>query len=357
MVLIDIKHGDKQLDRKNRYMDITQWVNRELVIGGRTVSNRLALAPMAVLGNVALRSIIADHGGCGLQFMEMCNARAVPHENRHMSMTFKWRDEELPYLVCQLFGSEPDTLARAAARVEKEGFFGVDLNFGCSVAAICKKNCGAALMKDPDLAGRIVSAVRKAVSIPVFAKFRTGWTPDPGPAVDLARRFEYMGADALVFHPRVSPDRRGRAPLWDHIRRVKEAVSIPVFGNGNVFDSEDAVKMFETTGCDGVAIGRMAVVRPWIFAVMARGFVPDAQICERYAHDLLDRLLAHFEPHIAVKTFKKTALYYSANFTFGQSIWPALIKGDTPSQIRENIRRLFKGNPLIAQSPNRNMMI
>ena len=338
-------------------MDIGDWVNRELVIGGKTVKNRLALAPMAVLGNVALRGIVADYGGCGLQFMEMCNARAVPHENRHVSLTFKWRDEELPYLVCQLFGSDPEAMARAAARVEKEGFFGVDINFGCSVAAICKKNCGAALMKDPDLAGRIVSAVRNAVKIPVFAKFRTGWSPDPALAVDLARRFESLGADALVFHPRVSPDRRGRAPLWDHIRLVKQAVSIPVFGNGNVFDAGDAVKMFETTGCDGIAIGRMAVVRPWIFSMMADGFKPGPEICERYAHDLLDRLLVHFEPHIAVKTFKKTALYLSANFKFGQSIWPVLLKGESPEDIRDNIRRVFASNPEISVSPNRNMMI
>jgi nifR3 family TIM-barrel protein len=338
-------------------MDVGQSVNRKLVIGNRTIENRLALAPMAVIGNIALRKIIAEYGGCGLQFMEMCNARAVPHENRHVSMTFKWRDEELPYLVCQLFGSDPEAFARAAVRVEKEGFFGVDVNFGCSVAAICNRNCGAALMKDPELAGRIISAIRKAVSIPVFAKFRTGWTHDPGPAVDLARRFEDMGADALVFHPRVAPDRRGRAPQWDHIRQIKQAVSIPVFGNGNVFDSSDCAKMFETTGCDGVALGRMAVVKPWIFAVMAHGFSPDQGIYERYAFDLLDHLLVDFEPHIAVKVFKKTAIYFAANFKFGHSIWAALIKGTTPDQIRDNIRRLFDSNPEISESPNRNMMV
>jgi nifR3 family TIM-barrel protein len=338
-------------------MDLKSWVNRELVIGNKKVSNRLALAPMAVLGNIALREIIADHGGCGLQFMEMCNARAVPHENRHVSLTFKWRDEELPYLVCQLFGSDPEVLARAAVRVEREGFFGVDINFGCSVAAICKKNCGAALMKDPGLAGRIVQAVRNAVKIPVFAKFRSGWSSDPGPAVDLAKRFEDMGADALVFHPRVAPDRRGRDPHWDHIGLVKQSVSIPVFGNGNVFDGKDALKMAQTTGCDGLALGRMAVVRPWIFAMFANGFVPDPGIYERYAHDLLDRLLVHFEPHIAVKTFKKTALYFAANFKFGHPIWSALIKGETADDIRENIRRLFLSNPEISESPNRNLMI
>lgn len=338
-------------------MNIEKLVKRKLTIGEKTISNRLALAPMAVLGNVALRSIISDYGGFGLQFMEMCNTRAVPHENRHVSLTFKWRDEELPYLVCQLFGSDPDAFARGAARVEKEGFFGVDINFGCSVAAICKKNCGAALMKDPELAGRIVEAVRDAVKIPLFVKFRTGWSRDPSNAIDLAKRFEDKGADALVFHPRVSPDRRGRAPVWDHIRLVKQAVSIPVFGNGNVFNKNDALKMFETTGCDGIAIARMAVVRPWIFSVIADGYTPTNDIVEQYAHELLNRLLAHFEPHIAIKTFKKTAIYLAANFKFGQSIWPALVKGNSVEEIRESICNVFKSAPEISETPNMNMMI
>ena len=338
-------------------MNVENWINRPLAIGNRTVKNRLALAPMAVLGNVALREMIADYGGCGLQFMEMCNARAVPNESRHASLTFRWRDEELPWLVCQLFGSDPETMARAARRIEEEGFFGVDINFGCSVAAICNKNCGAALMKDPELAGRIASAVRKAVSIPVFAKFRTGWSKDPAPAVDLARRFQDAGADALIFHPRVAPDRRGRAPLWDHIRLVKEAVSIPVFGNGNVFDGSDCKTMVEATGCDGVALGRIAVVKPWIFSEMACGFTPDPGIYERHAYGFLDLLTARFEPHIAVKLFKKSALYFSANFKFGHSIWTGLIKGDQPEHIRENIRRLFESRPEISPRPNMNLML
>jgi nifR3 family TIM-barrel protein len=338
-------------------LDIRDKINRPLTIGKKSVKNRLALAPMAVLGNVAFREMVDGYGGCGLVFMEMCNARAVPTENRHVSLTFRWRDEELDHLVCQLFGSEPEVLARAAERIEKEGFFGVDLNFGCSVSAICNRNCGAALMKDPELAGRIVRAVRGAVSIPVFAKFRTGWSQDPGPAVDLARRFEDMGADALVFHPRVAPDRRGRAPKWDHIRQVKEAVSIPVLGNGNVFDGDDCGRMMDVTGCDGVAIGRMAVTRPWIFAMIADGFVPDGDIYQRHAVEFLQRLEARFEPHIAVKLFKKSALYYSANFKFGHAVWSRLVKGDTPDDIRENIRRVFDEGPETSDRPNMNLMI
>ena len=196
---------------------------------------------------------------------------------------FMWRKEELPHLVCQLYGDDPEIMARAAERVAADGFMGVDINFGCSVAVVCKHNCGAALLKDPVRAGKIVSAVRKAVPLPLFVKYRTGWQDDVAGAVDMARRFADEGADALTFHPRVAPDRRSRQPKWAYIGKVKSAVSIPVFGNGNVFDLRDCERMVSETECDGVAVGRLAVARPWTFAQWTDGFAPDACIYRRCA--------------------------------------------------------------------------
>ncbi|GAB6097144.1 tRNA-dihydrouridine synthase family protein [Desulfatiferula olefinivorans] len=337
--------------------DVRALIDKPLAIGGKTIKNRLALAPMATVGNVAFRERVARFGGCGLMFMEMCNATLVPHENRRTSITFRWRNEELDTLVCQLFGSDPEVMARAARRIEAEGFFGVDVNFGCSVSVICKKNCGAALLKDPDRAVAIVSAIRKAVSIPVFAKFRTGWSPDPDPSVRLARRLEDAGADALTFHPRVAPDRRGRAPRWDHIRRVKEAVAIPVFGNGNVFDSADCRRMIEETGCDGVALGRIALVKPWIFATLTRGFVPEKDAYPRYLLDFLDGLEHHFDDRTALKMFKKNAIYFAANHTFGHAIWSRLIRADDTAQLRKNIRAVYADFPALSPRPNLNLMV
>lgn len=338
-------------------MNLNEYLNTPLKVANQTIANRLVLAPMAVLGNMAFREMVESYGGFGLLFMEMCNANSVPHENRHVSLTFRWRDEERHHLVCQLLGGVPEVMARAAQRIEKEGFFGVDINFGCSVAAICKKNYGAALLKDPDRAEAIVSAVRKAVSIPVFAKFRTGWSPDPTPAVELAKRLEGAGADALTFHPRVAPDRRGRAPRWEHIRLVKEAVSIPVFGNGNVFDAASCAAMIDQTGCDGVSIGRMAVVKPWIFASISQGFTPEPALYEDYLNRYVDCLEKHYDHRTVVKLFKKNALYYSANFTFGHLIWSRLIQANSPDDIRQNINDLFAAKPQIASSPNMNLMI
>ncbi|MCP4576734.1 MAG: tRNA-dihydrouridine synthase family protein, partial [Deltaproteobacteria bacterium] len=243
---------------------LSKLLKQPLSIDNRNIRTRLFLAPMAGIGHIAFREVVSGYGGYGLLFSEMCSAKALPHENSKVSPVFRWREEELSYLVCQIFGSDPRIMAKAAQRVEKEGFFGVDINFGCSVAAICKKNCGAALLKTPDLAVSIVAAVCRAVSIPVFVKFRTGWRDEPGPAVDMARRFEDAGVHALTFHPRVAPDRRSRPPKWGYIGKIKQAVSIPVVGNGNVFDTGACLEMLETTGCDGVAIGRMAIARPWI---------------------------------------------------------------------------------------------
>jgi len=132
--------------------DIRQFINTPLEIGGKSIPTRLILAPMSGLTHVAFRELVDQFGGCGLLYTEMCSARSVPQENPHISPVFRWRREELPRLVCQLFGSDSDVMAIAAKRIEQEGFFGVDLNFGCSVAAICKKHCGAALLKTPDRA-------------------------------------------------------------------------------------------------------------------------------------------------------------------------------------------------------------
>ena len=246
-------------------------------------------------------------------------------------------------------------MARAAQRIEREGFFGVDLNFGCAAKAICKKGGGAALLKTPGLAADIVRAVRRAVSIPVFVKFRTGWDNDPCKTCDLARSFEDAGADALVFHPRVAPDRRARPPRWEQISLVKKAVSIPVFGNGNVFGLEDAEKMVAQTGCDGISLGRIAVARPWIFASFTKDFLPEKDIYYTSASLMVDLLLKHYDEPTTVKLFKKFIPYFAANFKFGHSIRKQLLRADTMEGILENIDRVFSTHPDTMIRPNQNL--
>lgn len=335
--------------------ELAKRLKRPLMIRGRQIDSRLVLAPMSGLGHIAFRELLEDYGGYGLLFSEMCSARAIPQENRKVSPVFNWREQELAFLVCQIFGSDPETMARAAMRVEQEGFFGVDINFGCSVAAICKQNCGAALLKNPQLAVEIVKAVRKAVSIPVFVKFRTGWKDDLQIAVDLSRKFEDAGSDVLTFHPRVAPDRRSRPPKWEYIGKVREGVSIPVFGNGNVFDQQDCLRILNDTGCAGVAIGRIAVARPWIFRMWTGGFSPGPEIYRKTALKMADLLEKHYDPTRALQRFKKFAIYFAANFRFGHSIYNKLCRASDMQSVRENISRVFEKNLETIPRPNMNM--
>lgn len=327
-------------------------LTQKLRVGGRELPAPLVLAPMAGLGHIAFREVLAEFGGYGCMVTEMCNARAVPEENRHHSPVFRWRDSEAGELVCQIFGNEPDIMARAAQRIEQEGLFGVDINMGCSVAAICRKGYGAALLRDPDLAVAIVRAVRRAVSCPVMVKYRTGWEQSPDLAVSLARRFEDAGADLLTFHPRVAPDRRSRPPKWEHIRLVAAAVSIPVLGNGNVFGPEDCARLLDQTGCSGVSIGRMAIARPWIFAELARGFRPGPDIFEATALRMIRAVWDHFEPARAIKMYKKYAIYLAANFVYGHSLWPELVRGGTREEMENNARAVLGRRPAVAGTPN-----
>jgi nifR3 family TIM-barrel protein len=329
-------------------------LTRPLAIGGRAIAGRLFLAPMAVLGNVAFRQLVAEFGGFGLLFSEMCSAGRIPHENPQTSTCFRWRAEELPHLVCQIVGGDPVVMARAAGVIEEVGFFGVDINFGCSVSAICRRNCGAALLKQPEAASAVVAAVRRAVSVPLFVKFRTGWHDDSAAAVAMARRFEDAGADALTFHPRTAPDRRTRPPKWEYIGRVKQAVSIPVIGNGNVFSRADCLRMLGTTGCDGVAVGRMAVARPWSFADWVRGGETEPADYLRTALRLAELLEKHFDPIRALRRFKRFALYFSANFRYGHQLHTRLQNAADMSVARNALQDFFRDGPEATAHPNMN---
>ena len=330
-------------------------LKRPLCVAGKQLRSRLVLAPMTFLGHVAFRQLLEEFGGCGLLWTEMCSSRSVPRENPRVSAYFRWRQKELPFLVCQLFGADPAQMAAAARRVEQEGFFGVDINFGCSVSSICRRNCGAALLKDPPLAEQIVKAVRAVVRVPLFVKYRTGWEGTPDAAVELARRFEGAGADALVFHPRVAPDRRSRPPRWADIGAVKEAVSVPVFGNGNVFTAGDCLALLQQTGCDGVSLGRIAVARPWSFAAWTGAASPGPDVYRRAAFRLADLLESHFDPDRASRRYKLFSMYFSANFTFGHTLFTRLRNAGDMNRVREILSSFFSGQPGVNARPNLNL--
>ncbi len=335
--------------------EITEFLNTPIRIGAKTAGRRLLVSPMAGYTHVAFRQLMEHFGGYGLLFTEMCSARAVPTENPEHSLVFRWRSGELSHLVCQIFGSDAQDMANAARRIEAEGFFGVDINFGCSVAAVCKRGCGAALLKTPDLAVAMVAAVRAAVSIPVSVKYRTGWTDDPRPAMEMARRFEAAGADAITFHPRMAPDRRTRPPRWEYIGMVKQAVRIPVFGNGDVFDAGDCIRMIQATGCDGISIGRIALAAPWTPALWTRGLVVDNDLYHFCAKRMMDLLQQHFEPVTAFRRFKNWAHFFAAGFKFGHRFSADIRGAKDIDAIYATVDRFFADIPERNPRPNMNL--
>jgi nifR3 family TIM-barrel protein len=329
---------------------LAEALKRPLRIGGRPIAGRLLLAPLSKIGHPAFRRVVARYGGFGLMFSGMCAAGSVVG-NADRCENYRHDPHERSYLVVQLFGRDPETFATAARRVESAGLFGVDINFGCSVGAVCRNDSGAALLRSPEKAQDIVRAVRRATAIPLWVKFRTGWSDDVQPAVDLARRFEDAGADALTFHPRVAPDRRARPPRWEHIARVKAAVSIPVFGNGNIFDRQDCLKLLRTTGCDGVALGRLAIARPWIFAEWTHDFRPPQSVFQDTAYEVLDNLAQTFDPSTALRRFNRFAAYYSANFQFGHTWFSRICRADSLPAVDDAIRHFFRDSPIVVERP------
>lgn len=232
--------------------------------GDVQVDPPLILAPMAGITDRQFRLMLRRVGGIGLVTMEFVSSEAIVRGNARTRQMLLYSDEERPISV-QIYGSDPDHMAEAARVVESIGAEICDINMGCPANKILKGCAGCALMGDLDLARRIITTVRKAISIPLTVKFRTGIRNGNLNYLELGRICENEGVQAVALHPRTAKEMfRGRSD-WSHIRRLKEALSIPVVGNGDVNVPGDAVRMLEETGCDGVMIGRASMKNPWIY--------------------------------------------------------------------------------------------
>ena len=238
-------------------------------IGSLTLDNNTILAPLAGITNLPFR-LLAKEAGCGMVCSEMISSHGLVYKSEK---TFKMLDstpEEKP-LSIQLFGAKPDIMAEAAAIVESSGADVLDINFGCSVRKIVKTGSGAALMRTPDLAEALLKAVRRTIRIPLTIKIRSGWDASGEQALQISRIAEECGVDAIAVHPRTARQLFGGRADWSIIAAVKNTVSIPVIGNGDIWSAADAVRMLDETGCDGVMIGRKAIGNPFIFtSVLAR---------------------------------------------------------------------------------------
>jgi tRNA-dihydrouridine synthase B len=241
---------------------------KPMVIGGMVIETPLTLAPMAGQTNHAFRVLCREMGDCGLVCTELISSQAIHYKNQKTWRMFDWTEAERPFAV-QLYGSEPDIMAEAARLVVEHGADIVDINMGCWVPKIAKWGGGAALLRDVCTATRVVETVVKAVPVPVTVKVRSGWDPEHITAVEFARAAEQVGVRAIAVHARTASQGFTGKADWNIIRQVKEVVSIPVIGNGDVKTAADVRQMMNATGCDGVMLGRAALGNPWIFRQIA----------------------------------------------------------------------------------------
>ncbi len=223
------------------------------------------LAPLAGITNLPFRQLVKECG-CAVVCSEMVSAKGLFYNSEKTLTLLESQPAERP-LSAQIFGSDPDAMARAAAFVDDMGTADIlDINFGCSVKKVVKQGAGVALMKEPGLTREILQAVRKATTLPFTIKIRTGWDRSGDQAMVIAEMAQEIGVDAIAMHPRTaSQGFRGSAD-WDQIKRLKNGIDIPVIGNGDINSPEDAVRMMDITGCDAVMVGRAAMANPFILA-------------------------------------------------------------------------------------------
>ncbi len=328
----------------------------QLRIRDLTIQPATILAPMAGVTDTVFRRVIRGLGGCGLIMTEFTSSEGITRSASKTLRYLYFQDDERP-ITAQLFGANPAVMARAAAMVEDLGFDAVDINLGCPAKKVVKCG-GSGLLRDLKLLDDIFRAVRAAVRIPLTIKIRAGWDENSIVAVEVARMAEGMGVEAIAVHPRTRVQGMGGLADWSIIAAVKQAVRIPVIGNGDINAPEDAERMVRETGCDAVMIGRAAATNPWIFSQMlqyaATGFYNQPSEAER--HRLLSgyyrQLIAADLPD-AVGKMKQFACWFTSGVRNGGELRRNVHAARTTAEILESVERFFgdRGAAEIAEDP------
>ena len=292
---------------------------RTLQIGNVTLENNLILAPMAGVSDLPFRLLCREQGA-GLVCMEMVSAKAILYKNRNTEELLTIDPKEHPVSL-QLFGSDPDIISEIAKQIEERPFDILDLNMGCPVPKVVNNGDGAALMKNPRLAGEIIEKTARAIKKPLTVKIRKGFDDAHVNAVELAHIAQESGAAAVAVHGRTREQYYAGHADWDIIRQVKEAVSIPVIGNGDIRTPEDVAAMAEQTGCDGYMIARGAEGNPWIFRQILHYFDTGEHLARPDFSEVTEMLLRHAKMQIdckgdytGIREIRKHAAWYTAGY-------------------------------------------
>lgn len=292
---------------------------RTLQIGNVTLENNLILAPMAGVSDLPFRLLCREQGA-GLVCMEMVSAKAILYKNRNTEELLTIDPKEHPVSL-QLFGSDPDIISEIAKQIEERPFDILDLNMGCPVPKVVNNGDGSALMKNPRLAGEIIEKTARAIKKPLTVKIRKGFDDAHVNAVELAHIAQESGAAAVAVHGRTREQYYAGHADWDIIRQVKEAVSIPVIGNGDIRTPEDVAVIAEQTGCDGYMIARGAEGNPWIFRQILHYFETGEHLSRPDFSEVTEMLLRHAKMQIdckgdytGIREIRKHAAWYTAGY-------------------------------------------
>jgi len=274
------------------------------------------LAPLAGISNLPFRLIVRAQG-CSLAYTEMISANGLVRKTKKTYEYLKTCADDRP-LGAQIFGADPKIMAEAARIVEDTGVDLIDINMGCPVKKVIKAGAGAILMKDPDLSARIIAAVKKAVKIPVTVKIRSGWSRSSINAVEIARIAEDSGADGITVHARTADQGYSGHADWTIIADVKKAVKIPVIGNGDIWQPQDAVKILKETDCNAVMVGRGSLGNPWIFKGIYQILSSQEVNYQPSLRQRLEMIENHWKMEVdllgvklAGKSFRKHILWYT----------------------------------------------
>lgn len=313
--------------------------NGTMQIGSVKLSNKVFLAPMAGVTDMAFR-ILCKRQGCGLTYTEMVSAKGLHYKSDNTAVLLEISGEERPAAV-QIFGSEPEIVAEAARQAEAGGAAIIDINMGCPTPKIVKNGDGSALMKKPEMVREIVRSVVAAVKVPVTIKTRKGWDEESVNAVEIAAIAAQEGAAAVTIHGRTREQFYSGTADWDIIGQVKRAIDIPVIGNGDIIKPQDARRMLEETGCDAVMIGRGAQGNPWIFKRTLEYLASGHLLPEPTYEQRVETIIRHMDmvtelkgEGIGVKEMRKHAAWYLKGMPGSTKVKAEIFKLTTCNQVK-----------------------